>query len=135
MKRFLLFSLILLSLTSFAQNKKVVNGRVYDESGLPIKGSIISPIGGAETFAVQADGSFSISVDVYCRKMEASAPGYIPVQMEVDGSYLIFKLRLTRMLRKRQRRQEKPHARKPRKNASPKRKRKKRLASRLRMIA
>ena len=94
MKRFLLFSMILLSLTTFAQNKKVINGRVYDEAGLPVKGSIISPIGGTETFAVQADGSFSISVDVYCRMVKASAPGYIPVQMEVDGSYLIFKLKV-----------------------------------------
>ena len=95
MKRFLILILLLaVSTAVHAQNDRAVNGAVFDKSGIPLANAVVKGVGTEVEFKVNANGYFIISVPYYCKHVVASCEGYLPEQIEIDGSYLVFKLKV-----------------------------------------
>lgn len=95
MKRFV-FSVIgvLFTLCSVAQqNTRAVNGVVFDENDLPMAGVTIKAFGGSNSVATGEDGNFIIMVSPYSKKIVASHELYYESQAEIDGSYIIFRMK------------------------------------------
>lgn len=97
MKRYLLLVLcIMTTVSAVAQNTRVIKGRVFDSDGQGIAGAVLRPIGSDTECIATGDGSFSMSVSTYSKELQASASGYFPQKMEIDGSYMIFRLKTDR---------------------------------------
>ena len=77
-----------------AQNNRAVNGAVYDDSGMPLPAATIKTVGADFSFNVNPDGKFVIQIPYYVKYVEASLEGYISQTVEVDGSYMVFKLKV-----------------------------------------
>lgn len=75
-----------------AHSLRTVNGSVVDPDGHPIEGACISDTDGNVLFITGSDGKFSINVEDTYRFLTASAQGYISDEVEIDGSYLVFRL-------------------------------------------
>ncbi len=84
--------LSLLSIVAVAQNR-IVRGVVFDSSRNPFVGAVISVDGQSVTAESKIDGTFEISVPVYCRSISASKVGYLSQTLEIDGSYLVFTMK------------------------------------------
>ena len=95
MKR-LIISIICTALTFVcaAQNNRAVNGAVYDASGMPLPAATIKTVGADFSFNVNPDGKFLIQIPYYVKYIEASLEGYISQTVEIDGSYMVFKLKV-----------------------------------------
>lgn len=93
MKRLLLSMLCsLLSLAAMAQATRPVRGVVFDGDGIPMPGATLTAVGSTDTMTSGVDGTFEIMVSPYTKFIQASKEGYISATVEVDGSYLVFKL-------------------------------------------
>ena len=77
-----------------AQNNRVVNGVVFTVDGTPMSGAVLRPIGTQLSCTTNADGTFRIQVPYYVKMVEAYAEGFLPMQVEIDGSYMVFKLKV-----------------------------------------
>lgn len=83
-----------LSLMCMAQAERAVNGVVLDEKGLPVEGAVIQPVGTDWKFNAEADGTFMILVPHYVKELSVGLPGFLSQTLEIDGSYLVFKLKV-----------------------------------------
>ena len=91
MKRFILSVICAMVATvAIAQNGRVIKGSVYNENREPIAGAIIQARG--NSFETKSDGSFMITVPSNTIEVTASAEGYLPLTLEIDGSYMVFDL-------------------------------------------
>lgn len=96
MKRILLLSALVLfcaGLTCFAQSLRTVEGRVVNEKGTPICGAVITVGGFSETVKSDSQGNFSIKVPYGRNYISADYPDHIPAAAEIDGSFILFKLK------------------------------------------
>ena len=95
MKRYILLILCLITATlSFAQSSKVVKGRVFDANENPLENVKVSAVNSSETVYSQSNGLFEITVSPYAKYIETSLEGYVTVQTEIDGSYLIVTMKV-----------------------------------------
>ena len=95
MKRFIsLLILVIVATAAMAQSGRVVRGVVLDSNNQPIANALVNAVGAQESTTTGADGMFIFNVPTYAREVRASFEGYLPVTLEVDGSYLIFKLKV-----------------------------------------
>lgn len=95
MKRllFIIFAAIF-STTIMAQNTRIVKGMVMDVDESPLSGVTIKGIhSDAETKSI-SNGLFEIKVSPYTKHIEASLKGYLTAKAEIDGSYIVFKLKI-----------------------------------------
>lgn len=83
----------LLCLSVTAQSMRTVTGSVVDSDGNPIAGAVISEKGGKEIGKTAEDGRFTVSVAYSVRYLTASAEMYLSADAEVDGSFLVFRLK------------------------------------------
>ena len=94
MRRYIVvFVLLLLSIAVSAQNR-VVRGVVFDASHIPFKGVLISVSGYDISTVSKDDGTFELTVPTYCRSVTASKEGFLSSSLEIDGSYLVFTMKL-----------------------------------------
>lgn len=95
MKRYILSVLcVLMTLSGAAQNTRVIKGKVLDIDGQSIAGATLRVMGSNEEIRSAEDGSFTFNVSPYAKELEASAFGYGPEVQEIDGSFMIFKLKV-----------------------------------------
>lgn len=95
MKKYLLVLLCAISsLTALAQSGRFVNGVVFDENDSPMAGVKVVAKGGAEQFVTGSDGQFNMTVSVYTKYLEAYAEGYLTQSAEIDGSYIVFRMKI-----------------------------------------
>ena len=94
MRRYIVvFVLLLLSVAVSAQNR-VVRGVVFDASHIPFKGVLISVSGYDISTVSNDDGTFELTVPTFCRSVTASKEGFLSSSLEIDGSYLVFTMKL-----------------------------------------
>ena len=95
MKKYLLVLLCAISsLTALAQSGRFVNGVVFDENDSPMAGVKVVAKGGAEQFVTGSDGQFNMTVSAYTKYLEAYAEGYLTQSAEIDGSYIVFRMKI-----------------------------------------
>ena len=82
------------ALVCSAQNNRVVIGTVFTADGTPLGSAVLKAVGTELSFTPNADGKFQIQVPYYVKMIEASAEGYLTEQVEIDGSYMVFKLKV-----------------------------------------
>ena len=93
MKRFLFLALCsLLPLMVAAQATRPVRGVVFDATGTPMAGATLTAVGSTVTTTSAEDGTFEMMISPYTKFIMASKEGFISVQSEVDGSYLVYRL-------------------------------------------
>ena len=93
MKRIVLVLLCaVLPMVVFAQATRPVRGVVFDKQGIPMADVELTAIGSSESTVSKADGTFEMMVSPYTKFIKATKEGFLSVQAEVDGSYLVFKL-------------------------------------------
>ena len=98
MKRFILSVICVMAATAaIAQNGRVIKGSVYNENREPIAGATIQARG--NSFETKSDGSFMITVPSNTIEVTASAEGYLPLTLEIDGSYMVFDLEVDKKYR------------------------------------
>lgn len=102
MKRYLILLLCaLLPFTALAQSGRLVNGVVFDENDTPVKGVKVGVTGGTEEFVTGDNGQFQFMVSAYAKYLVASRDGYVTQSAEIDGSYIVFKMRVDKDYAKR----------------------------------
>lgn len=95
MKRIFLFLVCcIVPLALVAQNTRSAQGIVFDQNGVPMAEAKLTTVGFNSSALSGADGTFNITVSPYAKFIEVSKEGYLPVQVEIDGSYLIVRLRV-----------------------------------------
>lgn len=95
MKRIFLFLVCcFVPLALVAQNTRSAQGIVFDQNGVPMAEAKLTAVGFNSSALTGADGTFNITVSPYAKFIEVSKEGYLPVQVEIDGSYLIVRLRV-----------------------------------------
>ena len=82
---------------AIAQNGRVIKGSVYNENKEPIAGATLQARG--NSFETKSDGSFVITVPSNTIEITASAEGYLPLTLEIDGSYMVFDLEVDKKYR------------------------------------
>ncbi len=82
---------------AIAQNGRVIKGSVYNENKEPIAGATLQASG--NSFETKSDGSFMITVPSNTIEITASAEGYLPLTLEIDGSYMVFDLEVDKKYR------------------------------------
>ena len=95
MKRllFIIFAAIF-STTIMAQNTRIVKGMVMDVDESPLSGVTIKGIHSDAETKSKGNGLFEIKVSPYTKYIEASLKGYLTAKAEIDGSYIVFKLKI-----------------------------------------
>ena len=83
-----------LSHMAFAQSGRFVNGVVFDENDSPMAGVKVAAKGSAEQVVTGPDGQFKITVSAYTKYLEAYAEGYLTQSAEIDGSYIVFRMKI-----------------------------------------
>ena len=102
MKRwFLVVVSVLFSFVASAQNNRVVRGVVFDDTRKPMAGVVILADMSGEKTETLRDGTFQISIPQFSKKITASLDGFISHSLEVDGSYLVFTLKVDKDYAKR----------------------------------
>lgn len=102
MKRwFLVVVSVLFSFVASAQNNRVVRGVVFDDTRKPMEGVVILADMSGEKTETLKDGTFQISIPQFSKKLTASLDGFISHSLEVDGSYLVFTLKVDKDYAKR----------------------------------
>ena len=95
MRRFILsVACALMASASFAQNTRLVKGVVFDHEEIPMVGATVTVAGMSETFLTGENGLFEIYVSPYAKKVTIKSEGYLPQSAEIDGSYLLFKMKI-----------------------------------------
>ena len=93
MKRLLLIICAILPMVCMAQSR-VVKGVVVDVNNSPLSGITISAENATESTTSAQDGQFEINVSPYTKYIVAVAEGYITDRAEIDGSFLILRLKV-----------------------------------------
>lgn len=83
-----------LSHMAVAQSGRFVNGIVFDENDSPMAGVKVVAKGGAEQVVTGPDGQFKMTVSAYTKYLEAYAEGYLTQSAEIDGSYIVFRMKI-----------------------------------------
>ena len=95
MKRYIMLVLCaILSHMAVAQSGRFVNGVVFGENDSPMAGVKVVAKGGAEQVVTGPDGQFKMTVSAYTKYLEAHAEGYLMQSAEIDGSYIIFRMKI-----------------------------------------
>lgn len=95
MKRIFLFLVCcFVPLALVAQNTRSAQGIVFDQNGVPMAEAKLTTVGFNSSALSGADGTFNITVSPYAKFIEVSKEGYLSVQVEIDGSYLIVRLKV-----------------------------------------
>ena len=94
------------SLTIVAQNTRLVKGVVFSDQEIPLKGATITLIGMPGSTQTDENGLFEFSVSPYAKQVEATCEGYLPQKAEIDGTYLIFKLKVDKKYAKQKAKEE-----------------------------
>ena len=95
MKRFLLTILCVIATTvAMAQGGRTVKGVVLDEKNTPIAGATITVVNSDVSTTTESNGTFTLVAPTYATEIEASAEAYISTRLVIDGSYLMFKLKV-----------------------------------------
>ena len=111
MKRYLMLVLCaVLSHMAVAQSGRFVNGVVFDENDSPMAGVKVVAKGGAEQVVTGPDGQFKMTVSAYTKYLEAYAEGYLTQSAEVDGSYIVFRMKIDKKYAERKAAEEKAAA-------------------------
>ena len=84
----------ILSHMAVAQSGRFVNGVVFGENDSPMAGVKVVAKGGAEQVVTGPDGQFKMTVSAYTKYLEAHAEGYLMQSAEIDGSYIIFRMKI-----------------------------------------
>ncbi|MBQ2979756.1 MAG: carboxypeptidase-like regulatory domain-containing protein [Bacteroidaceae bacterium] len=91
---FLLFCSVV-SLAAFGQASRTVRGVVFDDKDIPLQGVTVSVVGSPDVSTLSDEnGLFEMKVSPYAKYVEASMEGYITKSAEIDGTYLVFKLKI-----------------------------------------
>jgi hypothetical protein len=85
-----------MSLLAAAQNTRMVQGVVFNEVDVPMEGVTLSTVGLPASCVTGENGTFQFYVSPYAKNVQASMEGYISQTAEIDGSYLVFKLKVDR---------------------------------------
>lgn len=93
--------LLLLTIAAMAQNR-VVRGVVFDSSRNPFKGAVVTAVGQSVSVETKVDGTFEMTVPSYTKMLTASCDGFIAHTLEIDGSYLVFTLKVDKNWEKEQ---------------------------------
>lgn len=94
MKKFLfLVFCAVVPLGTLAQNTRLVRGVVLDEDGNPKSGVRVVEVSGTTASTTEQNGTFTIMVSPYSRYLEVVEDGYMPCRVEIDASYMVFRLR------------------------------------------
>ena len=97
MKRFLLIIFCaMLSVIGMAQSTRVVKGMVMSVDEEPLSGVTIRVPGSNSSAVSSYDGRFEIKSPISANEIEASKDGYLDAKAEIDGTFIIFKLKLDR---------------------------------------
>ena len=94
------------SLTIVAQNTRLVKGVVFSDQEIPLKGATITLVGMPGSTQTDENGLFEFSVSPYAKQVEASCEGYFSKKAEIDGTYLIFKLKVDKKYAQRKAKEE-----------------------------
>ena len=93
MRRLLLIICAILPMVCVAQNR-VLKGVVFGANEAPIAGVTISVENSTETTSSANGGQFEIVVSPYAKYLVATAEGYHPARLEIDGSFMVFRLKV-----------------------------------------
>lgn len=93
--------LSLLTMAAAAQNR-VVRGVVFDSSRRPFQGAVISSDDKNVRVESKVDGTFEITVPTYTRFLVAGKDGFLSQTLEIDGSYLVFTMKVDKNWEKEQ---------------------------------
>ena len=96
-----------LSHMAVAQSGRFVNGVVFDENDSPMAGVKVVAKGGAEQVVTGPDGQFKMTVSAYTKYLEAYAEGYLTQSAEIDGSYIVFRMKIDKKYAERKAAEEK----------------------------
>ncbi len=88
------------SLAGMAQNLRTVKGAVMNENDEPLSGVIIKAVNSDSETITDKNGRFELKVDLYIKFVEASYENYITAKAEIDGSYIVFNLKVDKQLLK-----------------------------------
>ena len=86
----------MLSVLGMAQSTRVVKGMVMSVDEEPLSGATIRVPGSNSSVVSSYDGRFEIKAPVSANEIEASKDGYLDAKAEIDGTFIIFKLKLDR---------------------------------------
>lgn len=94
MKKSVLMILLccLASVSVMAQSTKEIKGAVIDKNGNPLPGAVVESTGGAESTTVDADGTFSMEVPVWLKKVTARYAGMEPKTKKIKNGDILFEL-------------------------------------------
>lgn len=92
MKRLLLLLCVMLPCLSMAQGR-IVKGIVFGPNNTPIEGVAVCVVGSTESTTTDKDGNFELSVSPYTTFVEAKMEGFITSRTEIDGSFLMIRLK------------------------------------------
>lgn len=92
MKRLLLLLCVMLPCFSMAQGR-IVKGIVFGPNDTPIEGVAVCVVGSTESTTTDKGGNFELSVSPYATFVEAKMEGFITSRAEIDGSFLMIRLK------------------------------------------
>ena len=94
MKKSVLMILLccLASVSVMAQSTKEIKGAVIDKNGNPLPGAVVEATGGAESATVDADGTFSMEVPVWLKKVTARYAGLESKTKKIKNGDILFEL-------------------------------------------
>ena len=94
MKKSVLMILLccLASVSVMAQSTKEIKGAVIDKNGNPLPGAVVEATGGAESATVDADGTFSMEVPVWLKKVTARYAGMESKTKKIKNGDILFEL-------------------------------------------
>ena len=92
MKRLLLLLCVMLPCVSMAQDR-IVKGIVFGPNDTPFEGVVVCVVGSSESTTTDKGGNFELSVSPYATFVEAKVEGYITSRAEIDGSFLMIRLK------------------------------------------
>ena len=92
MKRLLLLLCVMLPCFSMAQ-VRIVKGIVFGPNDTPIEGVAVCAVGSTESTTTDKGGNFELSVSPYATFVEAKMEGFITSRTEIDGSFLMIRLK------------------------------------------
>ena len=94
MRRFVLIMFCaILSIAGMAQNTRTVKGMVMTIDEEPLSGVTIRVLGSNSSVESSHDGRFEIEAPAHAKEIEALKDGYFNSRAEIDGTYIVFKLK------------------------------------------
>lgn len=95
MKRLIILAMLLPAFccVSLGQNLRTVKGRVVDINGTPVPGVKVTALDSEGACESDDKGNFALQVPYSCREVNAEKKDYFPAKAEIDGSFLILKLK------------------------------------------